>query len=322
MSLHRQRDIAWALFVPAKKCICQFIWCMVLGLKQPVALGISYAVLAWGFMQHRTPEPQQTLLCWQKLHVSNFIFFKNSWNSENGHPALPLSFWLLMLCRRFGDGLDCLSVCYILTRNGVHRVNALSFRETEKSSFGFLLSPRNSFHISFIRQTSWSANSTQDTPDDSDPKVLLPAPPRSTNNSTVRPRSGCDFEGPIYDGLEVTVGWCLWRAVSRRQRVFCWVEMAGCPLSCNLWRLPAPTTLPTPTMPCSEPAGLGWIHHNSRCCSGCTISLLWHRQYLRWHRVTVLPSLRWAAVLVFSLCGPVAINSNVISSLTSIYLQS
>lgn len=151
---HRQTDIVWTFFIPAKKCICQFILYMTLALKQPIALGIPYIVFIWGFSKHRNLEPQQTLLCWQKFHVSAFIFFKNSWNSKKQSSCPFLCFWLLMLCRRFGDGLVCLGVCNTLTCNSICRVNAMSFRETEKSSFSFLLSPRNSFHISFIRQTS------------------------------------------------------------------------------------------------------------------------------------------------------------------------
>lgn len=66
--------------------------CMFLGPKQLIALRMSYIVYVWGFSQHRKLEPQQIVLCWQKLHVSTFIFFKNSWNSKNSHPAFSLAF--------------------------------------------------------------------------------------------------------------------------------------------------------------------------------------------------------------------------------------
>lgn len=90
--LYRHTDLDWTFFTLAEKRICQFISCMVLGLKQPIALGISYHGFVQGLSQHRKWEPQQILLCWQKVHVSTYIFFKNSWNSKTSHLAFSLAF--------------------------------------------------------------------------------------------------------------------------------------------------------------------------------------------------------------------------------------
>lgn len=210
--------------------------------------------------------------CVNLYFLSKFLEFKIQ--SSCPFPC----FWLLMLCRRFGDGLVCLGVCYTLICNSLCRVKASERWRNPPSAFSWALGTHVTSHsldklagLKTAHKTLW---------------ITLMQKFSSLFPRGVPITQLLDLKGNLVLRVQFTTAWTwmrgsVWEELGAEDNTqLVRVKWQGCPLTCILCRLPAPAPLTALTMSCSWRADLGQVQSNSHFCSRYIISLLWHRQDL------------------------------------------